>query len=145
MNEAGINSIETNSSLNFLKEITDTVNQLANLFDRTIDAISTYGVGVGQKVKKLWIKFLTSMGFIDKELNQISHIKNHLADIQRAIANNDPTVSKNAGTLIWGLQEMSDAFVQRMNGSNSFYNDLWFAVQEIWVTIEDIKNNVRIK
>jgi len=145
MNEIANSSVESHSSLNFLKEITDTISQLVNLFDRTIDAVATYGVGVAKKVKKLWIKFLESMWFIDQELNQISYIKNHLADIQRAILNNDPIVNENTKTLIWGLHEIWDAFVQRMIESNSFYNNLWFAVQEIWVTIDDIKNNVRIK
>jgi len=144
MSEAVSTSVEgISSNMNqIMDKITATMNQLVMLFERSIDAISTYGVGVAQRVKDFGIKFLKTMGFVDKELFQLWYIKHHLRDIHRAVESNDPTVIQHAETLFGSLQEMWDLLVHRMNMDHAYFKNFGYAVLEVKKMKDDILSKV---
>ncbi len=123
---------------NLLEHVANTCGQLADMFDRSIEQIAEFGVGVARKVKKFGLKFLDSFGYIDKELYNIFMIKHHLRDIHHAVENEMHTFEDNLHELGGSLIQIWDMLVQRMHQANHFYNHLGFAVEEIRPTIDAI-------
>jgi len=125
--------------------LTDTMNLLAVVFERTAENVVEFWVKVAKKVKDMWIKFLKEFWFIDKELFQLIYIKNHLRNIKTAVDNNDTTLISWWAKIIWWLNQVRDMFVQRLNTDNSYYNNLGFAVVEIKPMIDDIVSKIPLK
>lgn len=125
--------------------LSDTMSLLATAFERTTERISEFGVKVAKKVKDMGIKFLGTLGFVDKELFQLIYIKNHLREIRKSVDNNDTNLIEGGAKIVSGLNQVWDMFVQRMNTDRAYYNNLWFAVLEIKPMIDGIVERIPVK
>jgi len=142
MSETMFLGAESVSSMNnVLSVIADSLDQLSQLFDRSIDSVADFARRVGAGIKKLWMQLL---GFIDKELFQIRYIKNHLRDIQSAVDRNDPAIVKHGQQIVGSLIEMWDMIKMRLTSDNAYMQNLWFAVLEIKPMIDGIVEKVGI-
>jgi len=148
MNDVMITSAEgISSSMDAIMEkITTTIDQLVEIFDRSIDVISRYWVKAAKKVKDFGIKFLKQLWFIDKELFQLLYIKNHLNDILNAVEKNNEEFINDAGILMSSLTTIKDLLVERCYMDNYFRNNFLYVVEnDINPVIDKINSKIIIK
>jgi len=135
-----ISNAKNSSKLTKLvSNINKTCNSLVEVFEKFMDAVSTYGVWTVQKMSK-WIQTLLT----DRIMNKIFRLKSYLKELNTNIENGKIT-NNESNTIIASLIDNKDALVKKMQESNFLYNNFGFLIMEVKTMIDDTLNLMVIR
>ena len=133
-----LNSMKIQSSSSkiskLVNNISKTCNSLFEVFEKFMDAVSTY---TGTTVKKMskWIHSL----LVDRIMNKIFRLKDYLKELNLAIQNGQIN-EKEWTTIASSLIESKDEIIRKMQKNNFLYNNFGFLLNEVNGMIDENLN-----
>lgn len=134
------------NAINYINSQLKSVNQYAGMLlsvlDRTPEQVSTYSIGIAQKVQKAqdWLmtdKVLRLFDLIEAHLNNI----NAALDTNNLFDNHHSTYGQTT-TLVEALMEKWDAIVQKRREDNYLNMTFGFRLDEIGTKIQKIYKKI---
>lgn len=134
------------NAINYLNSQLKSVNQytgmLLAVLDRTPEQVSTYSIGIAQKVQKAEDWLMT-----DKVLRLFDLIEAHLKNIETALDTNNlfdnhHSTYGQTTTLVEALMEKWDAIVEKRRQDNYLNMTFGFRLDEIGVKMQRIYKKI---
>jgi len=116
------------------QNVSKTCNSLVEMFEKFMDAVSTYGVWTVQKLSNLVNSLL-----VDRMMNKIFRLKNYIKEIHTAVKEWKIT-EEESHEIIPSLMESSNSLTKKMQESTFFYNNFGYLVNEVIAMINHTLN-----